>query len=139
MEATDLNARSNGSQCTCTASSETSKRLARWTTAGGILSALGICAACCLLPFVLVSVGIAGAWVGMLGSLGRYKWILIAVTAALLGYGFYVVYWKAKPTCAAAPDCKTCRSSRSMRIGLWVGTILAISGIVFEYIEPMLI
>jgi mercuric ion transport protein len=46
-------------------------------------------AACCLLPSVLLSLGIAGAWVGTLDSLARYEWIFIAA-AALLGSGFYL-------------------------------------------------
>ena len=65
-------------------------RLLRWTTAGGMFAALGIFAACCLLPSVLLSLGIAGAWVSTLDSLARYEWIFIAA-AALLGYGFYLV------------------------------------------------
>jgi mercuric ion transport protein len=136
--ATDLKVDRKPSECGCSASTGKEQRLARWTTAGGILSALGICAACCLLPFALLSVGIAGAWVTALDSLAPYKWIFIVLTAALFGYGFYVVYWKAKPTCAADSGCNTCRSTRSMRVVLWIGTILAISGIAFEFIEPML-
>lgn len=97
-------------QCQCTPSSVRETRLARWTTAGGVLAALGICAACCLLPFVLLSLGIAGAWVGSLDALAPYKWIFIAATAVLLGYGFYVVYWRPKRACAAGSQCKTCQS-----------------------------
>ncbi len=65
-------------------------RLLRWTTGGGVFAALGIFAACCLLPSVLLSLGIAGAWVSALNSLARYEWIFIAA-AVLLGYGFYLV------------------------------------------------
>jgi mercuric ion transport protein len=124
--------------CSCVTSAKPN-RLVRWMTAGGILSALGICAACCLLPFTLLSVGIAGAWVSGLDALAPYKWVFIASAAVLLGYGFYVVYWKAKPTCVAGPECKTCRSSRPMRIALWAGTALALASIAFEQIEPYLV
>jgi mercuric ion transport protein len=124
--------------CQCTASSARATRLARWTTAGGMLSALGICAACCLLPFILLSLGIAGAWVVALDTLAPYKWIFIAATAILLGYGFYVVYRRPKRTCAAGSQCKTCQSNRSMRIALWIATVLALSGIAFEQVEPYL-
>lgn len=138
MSSVDLNSADNVSQCSCAKPGGSAQRSARWATAGGILSALGICAACCLLPFALVSAGIAGAWVSALDSLAPYKWIFIALTAALLGYGFYVVYRKQKPGCSAGSSCRTCQSSRSVRIGLWIGAILAVSGILFEYIEPML-
>lgn len=131
-----LSSVSSAVPCECSTSSASETRWARWTTAGGILAALGICAACCLLPFILLSLGIAGAWVSALDSLARYKWIFIAATAALLGYGFYVVYRKRKHVCAAGPGCKTCRSNRRVRVALWIGTVLAVGGIVFEQIEP---
>ncbi len=137
MTTQELGAWTKAAQCQCTNSGGNTNRLARWTRAGGILSALGICAACCLLPFVLLSLGIAGAWVSALDYLTPYKWIFIVVTAALLGYGFYAVYWKR--TCAAGSGCKTCRSNRSIRIALWVGTILAVGGIAFEQVEPYLV
>lgn len=123
--------------CSCTSPAKPN-RLVRWMTAGGILSAVGICAACCLLPFTFLSIGIAGAWVGTLDALAPYKWIFIVLAAALLGYGFYVVYWKAKPACAAGPACKSCRSDRPLRVALWAGTVLALASIAFEQVEPYL-
>lgn len=124
--------------CQCTASSASRNRLARWITAGGLLSALGICAACCLLPFLLLSLGIAGAWVVALDALAPYKWIFIASTAVLLGYGFYAMYRRTNHSCAAASACKTCQSNRHIRIALWVATVLAVGGIAFEQVEPYL-
>jgi mercuric ion transport protein len=113
-------------------------RLVRWTTAGGIFAALGICAACCLLPFVLLSLGIAGAWVSALDSLAPYKWIFIAAAALLLGYGFYAVYRKPRH-CTAGPQCEECLSNRPVRMALWIGTALAVGGIAFEQLEPYLV
>jgi mercuric ion transport protein len=125
-------------QCSCSKSANGSTRVVKWTTAGGLLAALGVCAACCLLPFALLSLGIASAWAGMLDALTPYKWIFIGLTAALLGYGFYTAYWRPRRTCAAGPACEICGTSRSVRVGLWVATILAIGGIVFERVEPYL-
>lgn len=138
MSTQPLSSAASDAQCQCAASGARETRLARWTTAGGMLAALGICAACCLLPFILLSLGIAGAWVGALDALAQYKRIFIAATAMLLGYGFYVVYWKPKRTCAAGSQCKTCRSNRSVRIALWIATVLALGGIAFEQVEPYL-
>lgn len=125
-------------QCQCTVVNERAKRRVRWTTAGGIFAALGICAACCLLPFVLLSLGIAGMWVSALDALAPYKWIFIAAAALLLGYGFYAVYWKPR-RCTAGPQCKECRSNRPVRIALWIGTALAVGGIAFEQLEAYLV
>ena len=133
-------ATSNGpaAQCNCTRSGNSSNRAVKWTTVGGVLAAFGVCAACCLLPFSLLSVGVAGAWVSAMDSLAPYKWIFISLTVALLGYGFYIVYWKRRSSCAAGSACKACGTSRSVRVGLWIATILAVGGIVFEQIEPYL-
>jgi hypothetical protein len=48
--------------CGCNGAAAGNNRLVKWTTAGGLFAALGICAACCLLPFVLISLGVTGAW-----------------------------------------------------------------------------
>ena len=125
-------------RCSCNSSAAANNRLVKWTTAGGLFAALGVCAACCLLPFVLVSLGVAGAWVGTLDSLARYKWPFISLAAVLLGYGFYVVYWRPKRQCAAGANCTARATGRSVRVALWIATVLVISGIAFEQVEPLL-
>ena len=65
-------------------------------------------------------------------------WGFILATAALLGYGFYVAYRKLPKSCAAGPACQACGSSRSLKVGLWIVTAVAIAGLVFERIEPHL-
>lgn len=116
-------------------SSNVTPRVVQWTAAGGILAALGVCAACCLLPFALLSVGVTGVWVSTLDSFAPYKWAFIALTIAFLGHGFYTVYWKPSRRRVADGACADCGSPRLVRIGLWVATILAIGGIVFEHLE----
>lgn len=138
MIAPELNAVTDARKCECKNSGGNGRSLTRWTAGGAILAALGICSACCLLPFVLLSLGIAGAWVGALDSLAPYKWVFIALTVALLGYGFYAVYGTPRRACAAGSNCESCRPSRAIRITLWIATLLAIGGIVFEYLEPLL-
>ena len=125
-------------RCNCANTAEKANRVVKWTTAGGILSALGVCAACCLLPFALLSAGIAGAWVSTLDAFVTYKWPLIGLTVVLLGYGFYAAYIRPKRGCAAGTACEVRGSSRIVRIGLWIATLLTVGGMVFECIEPML-
>lgn len=109
----------------------------KWVVGGGLLASLGLCAACCLLPMVLVGLGASGAWVSTLDSLAPHKWLFIAATAALLGYGFYAAYWKPKRSCKAGASCPSCGSSRSLRIVLWAATIFAIAGAVFAQLEGL--
>ena len=124
--------------CSCSINkSGASMNLTKLSIAGGLLTSLGICAACCLLPVALIALGVSSAWAGSLESLAPYKWILVVATLALLGYGFYSAYLRPR-RCAAGPNCASCGSSRSTRVILWVGIILAVAGFAFEYIEPML-
>lgn len=104
----------------------------KWAAAGGILASLAVCAASCLLPFVLLSVGATGVWVSALDSFAPYKWACIGLAAAFLAYGFYAVYWKPAHRRAAGAACADCGSPRLVRISLWIAAILAIGGILFD-------
>lgn len=121
-------------ESTLASSAETScgskTRTVKWTAAGGVLAALGVCVACCVLPFMLVGLGVGGAWVGSLEALVPYKPFFVAASAGLLGYGFYTVYLTPKPACG--PSCQTCASRRTVQIWLWAGTALAIASLVLE-------
>jgi hypothetical protein len=64
-----------------------------WTAAGSLVTALGVCAACCLPPFALLS-GVASAWVGSLELLAPHRWILLVVTIVLLGCGLATARWR---------------------------------------------
>ena len=129
---------STGPSCGCSKPNRSNNRLVRWAAGGGILASLGVCAACCLLPAGLLALGVGGAWVSALDSLADYKWIFIAVTTLLLAYGFYAAYWKPRKQCSVGAACPTCGTSRSLRAVLWIATVLAIAGLIFERLEPLL-
>lgn len=124
--------------CGCENPPSNSQGKVKLATVAAVLASLGICAACCLLPAVLIGFGVAGSFVGALDSLAPYIWIFIGITAVLLSYGFNTVYWKPRKTCVAGSSCETRGSGRSVRIALWLGAALAISGIVYGYMEPWL-
>jgi mercuric ion transport protein len=85
-----------------------------------------------------LAIGVGGAWVSALDSLAAYKWIFIGITALLLAYGFYAAYWKPKKVCSVGADCPTCGTPRSLRVILWIATVLSIAGLAFEQLEPLL-
>ena len=72
----------------------------KYLAAGGVLGAIAA-SSCCVLPLLLVSLGVTGTWIGSLSLLAPYKPFFVAGTSALLGYGYYLVYWKPQP---CAPD-----------------------------------
>ena len=103
---------------------------------GGILAALGA-ASCCVVPFVLFTLGITGAWIGNLTALHAYQPIFAAVTAGFLGYGFYLVYRKPKVACADGSYCAKPSSARIAKIGLWTATILVIIALGIPKLAPL--
>ena len=103
---------------------------------GGILAALGA-ASCCVVPFVLFTLGITGAWISNLTALHAYQPIFAAVTAGFLGYGFYLVYRKPKVACADGSYCAKPSSARIAKIGLWTATILVIIALGFPKLAPL--
>ena len=126
------------SSCRCESPAEAIQSLRKWSTLAGFLCSIAVCAACCLLPFVLVSAGIAGPWIGSLQAFARYKWPLILMTVAFLGYGLRTTYRRGERAPGATADASVGRSERAMRVWLWIATLLAVSGIVFEQVEPLL-
>ena len=115
-----------------------SVRTFKWATAGGIVGALGI-ASCCLLPLILLSLGLGGAWMGSPATLMPFKPLFIVLTATLLGYGHYLVYFAPKKACAESGSCPTPGTKRWMKLMLWGATALALAGLGIEYVEPYLI
>src|ERR1700736_1943974 len=67
--------------------------------AGGILGALAA-SSCCILPLVLFSLGISGAWIGNFTQLAPYQPYSIAATICFLRYGYWLLSRSSKPCCA---------------------------------------
>lgn len=68
--------------------------------AAGTISALGA-STCWVLPLVLVSVGVGGAWVAQARELERFYYVFVAIALAAFGYAFYRLYLRPAP---CAPD-----------------------------------
>jgi mercuric ion transport protein len=113
-----------------------STRKAELMSLGGILAALAA-GSCCVLPFVLFTLGISGAWIGNFTALAPYQPIFAAITFGFLGYGFYLVYRKPKVACADGSYCAKPSSGRIAKIGLWTATILVIVALGFPKLAPL--
>lgn len=89
---------------------------------GGALLAAVLSSACCWLPLAAIGIGVSSAGVGAFFEAWRAP--LLLATAALLGWGFYLVY--RKPRCAPGEACEVPnpRLRRFNRGMLWLTTIL---------------
>jgi mercuric ion transport protein len=110
----------------------------RVVAVGGILGAIAA-SSCCIIPLVLFSLGISGAWIGNLTALAPYKPLFVAGTAGILGYGFYLVYWKSRQACADGAACARVIPSRLVQIALWLATALVVAAFAFDYVAPLLL
>lgn len=106
--------------------------------AGGLLGALAA-SSCCVLPLVLFSVGVSGAWIGNLTALAPYQWIFSTATFAFLAAGFYFVYGKPRAACADGEACARPLPNRLVKIALWVATALVLAALAFPFVAPMLL
>ncbi len=103
---------------------------------GGILGAIAV-SSCCILPLVLFSLGVSGAWIGNLTALAPYQPYFIAVTVAVLGYGYWLVYRSRRTACADGAACARPMSNRLVLSGLFLATALVISAIGFNFLAPV--
>lgn len=106
-----------------------------WAATGGLIGAL-LASSCCVLPLVLVSLGVTGTWIGTLTVLEPYKPWFIAVAIALFGYGFWHVYFRKSEPCADDSYCARPESSRLTKTALWLGSTLVFADATIDYWTP---
>ena len=107
----------------------------RWIAAGGILGAFAA-SSCCILPLVLFSLGISGAWIGNLTALAPLKPYFVVATLGFLGYGYWLVYRKPK-TCDAGDACARPLPNRLVKTALWGSTVLVLASLFWSWIAPV--
>ena len=108
----------------------------RLIVAGGLLGALGA-SSCCILPLVLFSLGVSGAWIGNFTRLAPYQPYFIAVTIGCLGYGYWLVYRSTKVACADGDACARLLPNRLVKTGLILATLLAAAALGFDFVAPL--
>ena len=111
-------------------------RKARMIAAGGVLGALAA-SSCCIIPLILFSLGVSGAWIGNLTALAPYKPVFITVTLGLLGYGFWMVYRRPAP-CAEGAACARPLPNRLVKTALWASTALILLAVFWGEIAPVI-
>ncbi|AIT82359.1 MULTISPECIES: mercuric transporter MerT family protein [Sphingomonadales] len=108
---------------------------ANWVATGALIGA-GLASACCVVPLLFVTLGISGAWIANLTALEPYKPYVAAVTLALLGYGFWHVYFKPNPPCEDGSYCARPQSARTTKAVLWLGLAIVILALTIDWWAP---
>jgi mercuric ion transport protein len=112
------------------------RRQERLMAAGGLLGALAA-SSCRILPLVLFSLGVSGAWIGNFTQLAPYQPYFIAATICSLGYGYWLVYRSSKLACADGEACARPLPNRLVKTGLILATILVVAALGFDFLAPL--
>lgn len=106
--------------------------------AGGLLGALAA-SSCCILPVLLFSLGVSGAWIANFTQLAPYQPYFIAAAVAFVGVGHWLVYRASKRACTDGAACARSLPSRLVKLVLIVTMLLVIAALSFDFLAPLLL
>lgn len=112
------------------------QRQQRLMAAGSLAGALAA-SSCCILPLVLFSLGVSGAWIGNFTRLAPYQPYFIAVTIGCLGYGYWLVYRSTRLACADGDACARPLPNRLVTTGLILASLLAVAALGLDLLAPL--
>lgn len=100
-----------------------------WIAGGGALSGLGafIGASCCILPLILINLGVSAALVGKLAFFARFQHYFIGAAIVLLAAAIVVAFWKGRSP------------SKRVVIALVLTAALIVAAYVMPLYEPQLL
>jgi mercuric ion transport protein len=102
----------------------------RSAIAAAVLSAIAA-SVCCVVPLVLVLLGISGAWIGQLTALDVWRPWWTAATLVCLALAYWSL-WKAGKSCES-PACAEASILRRRRRGLAIVAALIALLLLFPY------
>lgn len=98
---------------------------------GAILATIGA-SVCCVLPLVLVLLGVSGAWIANLTALDAWRPWLTVVALLFLAVAFWTFY-RPGTACRAGPDCVDPQILQRRRRWLWAAAVLIALLLLFPY------
>ena len=103
--------------------------------AGAALAGIGA-SACCVGPFLLLSLGIGGAWIGHLTALEPYRPIFVGLTILFLGLAIRKLYLVPQ-SCAVENHCVADRTRRVQTILFWIFVPFSLGLVASPWILPL--
>lgn len=105
-----------------------------WLGMGAVLAAIGA-SACCVLPLLLLSLGVGGAWISTLTSMTTVRPFLFALTLLLIWMAFMKLYLS-KEDCEEGKVCVNPQVLRNQRLIFWVASVLIVLLLAFPWYAP---
>lgn len=98
---------------------------------GGVTAAIGA-SLCCVGPFVLLSLGISGAWISSLTLLEPYRPLFIAAVLALFGWAGWQVH-RPIEVCQPGTACSVSQTRKRRQIIFWITAMVALALVTSSY------
>lgn len=102
----------------------------RGALASGLFAAIGA-SACCVLPLMLVSIGIGGAWVSMLTALEPARPVFVLATIACFVIAYRQLYRSREPS--TGETCSISPIQRRQRVLFWSALLIVVPIITFPW------
>ena len=102
---------------------------------GGLITAL-LSTVCCILPLVLLLLGVGGSWMSSLTALEPYKPIFIGVAVLLLAVAYWQIFMK-KENCEDGKICAVPENKKKYKIIFWIATLIILSSATITWWAPL--
>ncbi len=102
---------------------------------GGLVAAL-LSTVCCIVPLILLLLGIGGSWVANLTALEPYKPYFIVGAVVLLAFAYWQIFLQ-KQACEEGKICAVPENKRKYKIIFWIATIIILSSSSISYWAPL--
>jgi len=109
---------------------------ARTNVIAASLAAIGA-SVCCVVPLVLLALGIGGTWISYLTALEPYRPIFIGITLVFLFLAFRKLYLNPR-RCVPGDVCAIPATLRNQRIIFWIVTTILLVLLTFPYYGQLL-
>lgn len=93
--------------------------------------------ACCAGPFILLTLGISGSWIGNLSALEPFRPIFIIFSVLLLGLAYRKIYAQSS-SCNADGVCATDQGRNSHKLIFWITAVIITLSISFPWYGAIL-
>lgn len=107
----------------------------RTSLVAGALAAVGA-SLCCVVPLVLLALGIGGVWIADLTALEPYRPVFVGLTLAFLALAFYQLYLRPR-TCAPETACADDRVVRRQRLIFWAVAVVLLALLAVPWLGPL--
>lgn len=114
---------------------ETPDKNTSWLGIGAILAAIGA-SVCCVVPLLLLSLGISGAFISTLTSMQPARPFFIILTLVFIGLGYRKLFLIPE-NCEEGEACASSEVNEKQRMIFWIGSVLILLLLAFPWYAPI--